>query len=35
MIKDGRLPAVKWGAGPWRISREALASALSPESPGG
>jgi excisionase family DNA binding protein len=35
MIKDGRLPAVKWGAGPWRISQEALSSALSPESPGG
>jgi excisionase family DNA binding protein len=24
MIKDGRLPGVKWGSGPWRISRESL-----------
>ncbi len=26
MIRDGRLPGVKWGAGPWRIPRESLAS---------
>jgi excisionase family DNA binding protein len=24
MIRDGRLHAVKWGSGPWRIPREAL-----------
>lgn len=24
MIRDGRLPAVRLGAGPWRIPREAL-----------
>uniref|UniRef100_A0A7C3UWS0 DNA-binding protein n=1 Tax=Desulfobacca acetoxidans TaxID=60893 RepID=A0A7C3UWS0_9BACT len=24
MIKDGRLPAVRLGAGPWRISQETL-----------
>jgi excisionase family DNA binding protein len=24
MIKDGRLPAVRLGAGPWRIPRETL-----------
>jgi excisionase family DNA binding protein len=24
MIKDGRLPGVKWGSGPWRIPRESL-----------
>ncbi len=24
MIRDGRLPAVRLGAGPWRISRETL-----------
>ncbi len=34
MIKDGRIPAVKWGSGPWRISREALTSLLSPEGCG-
>ena len=21
MIRDGRLPGVKWGSGPWRIPR--------------
>ena len=30
MIKDGRLPGVKWGSGPWRIPRESLTS-LFPE----
>jgi excisionase family DNA binding protein len=35
MIKAGRLPAVKWGSGPWRISREALAATLPPENCGG
>ena len=24
MIRDGRLPAIKWGQGPWRIPREFL-----------
>jgi len=24
MIRDGRLPALRLGAGPWRISRETL-----------
>lgn len=33
MIKDGRLPGVKWGSGPWRIPRESLA-ALFPEDQG-
>jgi excisionase family DNA binding protein len=32
MIRDGRLPAVRLGAGPWRISRETLLTLLpSPE----
>ena len=32
MIRDGRLPAVRLGAGPWRISRETLLMLLpSPE----
>jgi len=35
MIRDGRLPAVKWGSGPWRISREALSALLPLESGGG
>jgi excisionase family DNA binding protein len=26
MIRDGRIPGVKWGGGPWRIPRESLAS---------
>jgi len=30
MIRDGRLPGVRWGAGPWRISRETLAALLPP-----
>lgn len=28
MIRDGRLPAVRLGAGPWRIPREALMNLL-------
>ena len=24
LIRDGRLPAIRLGAGPWRISRETL-----------
>lgn len=28
MIRDGRLPAVRLGAGPWRIPREALLKLL-------
>ena len=28
MIRDGRLPAVRLGAGPWRISRETLLMLL-------
>ena len=31
MIKDGRLAAVRWGSGPWRIPREALRALLPPE----
>ena len=30
MIRDGRLPGVKWGCGPWRIPRESL-DGLFPE----
>jgi excisionase family DNA binding protein len=30
MIRDGRLPGVQWGSGPWRIPRESLAG-LFPE----
>jgi excisionase family DNA binding protein len=33
MIRDGRLQAVKWGSGPWRISREALRALLPPDGP--
>jgi excisionase family DNA binding protein len=29
MIKDGRLPGVKLGSGPWRIPRESLMNLLS------
>jgi excisionase family DNA binding protein len=29
MIKDGRLPAVRLGAGPWRIPREDLLRSIS------
>ncbi len=29
MIKDGRLAGVRWGSGPWRISRETLAAMLA------
>jgi excisionase family DNA binding protein len=32
MIKDGRLPGVKLGPGPWRIPRESLMNLLSPQS---
>ena len=28
MIRDGRLPAVRLGAGPWRVSRETLLTLL-------
>ena len=28
MIRDGRLQAIKWGAGTWRIPREALLALL-------
>ncbi|MGQ9687291.1 MAG: helix-turn-helix domain-containing protein [Desulfobaccales bacterium] len=28
MIRDGRLPAVRLGAGPWRIPRETLLTLL-------
>ncbi len=28
MIRDGRLPGVRWGGGPWRISREILLNLL-------
>ena len=28
MIRDGRLQAVRWGSGPWRIPREALKALL-------
>ncbi|MDD2903154.1 MAG: helix-turn-helix domain-containing protein [Thermodesulfobacteriota bacterium] len=28
MIRDGRLQAIKWGSGPWRIPREALLALL-------
>lgn len=28
MIRDGRLQAIKWGSGPWRIPREALQDLL-------
>ena len=30
MIRDGRLPAVRLGAGPWRLSRETLVVLLPP-----
>ena len=33
MIRDGRLHAVKWGSGPWRIPREALKAMLPPDGP--
>ncbi len=28
MIRDGRLPGMRWGSGPWRITRETLATLL-------
>jgi len=30
MIRDGRLPAVRLGSGPWRIARETLLVLLPP-----
>jgi excisionase family DNA binding protein len=32
MIRDGRLPGIKWVSGPWRIPRESLAG-IFPEDP--
>lgn len=32
MIRDGRLPGVKWGGGPWRIPQDSLRD-LFPDSP--
>jgi len=32
MIRDGRLPGVKWGSGPWRIPRESLAGLFAEET---
>lgn len=29
MIRDGRLQAVKWGEGPWRIPRESLGDLVA------
>jgi excisionase family DNA binding protein len=29
MIRDGRLPGVRWGSGPWRIPRETLQGFLA------
>jgi excisionase family DNA binding protein len=34
MIRDGRLQALRWGAGPWRIPRENLAAMLDEELAG-
>ncbi len=31
MIRDGRIPGVKWGRGPWRIPRESLTCLLPGE----
>jgi excisionase family DNA binding protein len=31
MIRDGRLRAVRWGSGPWRIPQEALRAILPPD----
>jgi excisionase family DNA binding protein len=31
MMRDGRLAGVRWGSGPWRISRETLAALLPPQ----
>jgi excisionase family DNA binding protein len=31
MIRDGRIAAVKWGRGPWRIPRESLTSLMPGE----
>jgi excisionase family DNA binding protein len=33
MIRDGRLHAVKWGSGPWRIPGEALRALLPQDAP--
>lgn len=29
MMRDGRLPGVRWGAGPWRIPRESLGDLVA------
>jgi len=31
MITDGRLQAVKWGGGPWRIPQEAVTALFPPD----
>jgi excisionase family DNA binding protein len=31
MIRDGRIPGIKWGCGPWRIPRQSLVSLLPGE----
>jgi excisionase family DNA binding protein len=31
MMRDGRITGVKWGRGPWRISRESLSNLLQEE----
>jgi excisionase family DNA binding protein len=31
MIRDGRITAVKWGRGPWRIPRESLTCLMPGE----
>ena len=31
MIKDGRLPSIKWGKGPRRVSHQALTTLLKIE----
>jgi excisionase family DNA binding protein len=31
MIRDGRITAVKWGSGPWRIPRESLTCLMPGE----
>lgn len=31
MMRDGRLPGIKLGAGPWRIPRETLVDLLQTE----
>ncbi len=34
MIRDGRIPGIKWGSGPWRIPQESLAGLLSEDESG-